>query len=144
MKTLTLTQPWATLVAIGAKHIETRSWYTSYRGPLAIHAAKGFPPSAIELCLEEPFATVLDAAGVRRPRNLPRGAIVAVVDLVDCLETGYIVLPPEPELSFGDFTFGRFAWMMENARRLKTPLPCRGALGLWEGPEITPAMFQPE
>ena len=44
MKVLTLTQPWATLVAIGAKHIETRSWATSYRGPLAIHAGKGLGP----------------------------------------------------------------------------------------------------
>lgn len=41
MKAITLTQPWATLVAIGAKRIETRSWATRYRGPLAIHAAKG-------------------------------------------------------------------------------------------------------
>ena len=39
VKVLTLTQPWATLVAIGAKKIETRSWSASYRGPLAIHAA---------------------------------------------------------------------------------------------------------
>ncbi len=39
MKALTLWQPWATLVAIGAKRVETRSWSTSYRGPLAIHAA---------------------------------------------------------------------------------------------------------
>ena len=43
MKALTLTQPWASLVAIGAKRIETRSWSTPYRGLLAIHAAKGFP-----------------------------------------------------------------------------------------------------
>lgn len=40
MKALSLTQPWASLVAVGAKRIETRSWRTSYRGPLAIHAAK--------------------------------------------------------------------------------------------------------
>lgn len=43
MKALSLTQPWATLVAIGAKKIETRSWSTSYRGPVAIHASKGYP-----------------------------------------------------------------------------------------------------
>lgn len=42
MKALTLTQPYATLVAIGEKRLETRSWRTSYRGPLAIHAAKGW------------------------------------------------------------------------------------------------------
>ncbi len=44
MRTLTLTQPWATLVALGAKTIETRSWQTSYRGPLAIHAGQGLGP----------------------------------------------------------------------------------------------------
>lgn len=40
MKALTIYQPWATLIAIGAKHIETRSWSTKYRGPLAVHAGK--------------------------------------------------------------------------------------------------------
>src|SRR6202030_2406661 len=50
MKALTLTQPWATLVAIGAKRIETRSWPTLYRGPLAIYAAKRFPKWAQDTC----------------------------------------------------------------------------------------------
>ena len=39
MLTLTLTQPYATLVAIGAKQIETRSWYSSVRDDILIHAA---------------------------------------------------------------------------------------------------------
>lgn len=38
MRALTLHQPWATAVALGVKTVETRSWATSYRGPLAIHA----------------------------------------------------------------------------------------------------------
>lgn len=41
MKAITIREPWATLMAIGAKQIETRSWPTNYRGPIAIHAAKG-------------------------------------------------------------------------------------------------------
>ncbi len=41
MKTLSLLQPWATLVVMGVKQIETRSWRTDYRGPLLIHASKG-------------------------------------------------------------------------------------------------------
>ena len=41
VRILTLWEPWATLMAIGAKRIETRSWATRYRGPLAIHAARG-------------------------------------------------------------------------------------------------------
>lgn len=32
MKAITVIQPWATLLATGKKHIETRSWKTNYRG----------------------------------------------------------------------------------------------------------------
>ena len=39
MKALTILQPWASLIACGAKMIETRSWSTAYRGEIAIHAA---------------------------------------------------------------------------------------------------------
>ncbi len=46
MKTLTLTQPYASLIAFGAKRIETRTWATTYRGPLAIHAADGLDVAA--------------------------------------------------------------------------------------------------
>ena len=40
MKAITVWQPWATLLATGQKHNETRSWKTSYRGEILIHAAK--------------------------------------------------------------------------------------------------------
>lgn len=43
MKALTIRQPWASLIAHGVKTIETRSWSTEYRGPLAIHAGKHRP-----------------------------------------------------------------------------------------------------
>ena len=59
MKGLTMTQPWATLVAISANVIETRDWPTKYRGPIAIHAAKGFPPDARALCRTQPFRAAL-------------------------------------------------------------------------------------
>ena len=38
MKALTIQQPWASLITMGVKIIETRSWSSKYRGPLAIHA----------------------------------------------------------------------------------------------------------
>lgn len=97
MKVLTLTQPWATLVAIGAKKIETRSWSTSYRGPLAIHAAKGLGAGGrrgfYDQCYRHPFLAALEPAmtGEREiagftiphvdPSRLPLGAIVAVCEL---------------------------------------------------------------
>lgn len=136
MKALTLTQPWATLVAIGAKEIETRSWHTSYRGPLAIHAAKGLAGMKriefSQLCLlTEPFRTALRAAGYYDSDSFPRGRVLATCELVDCLETQAIEVG-EPERSFGDYSYGRFAWLLENIRRLPGPVPAKGALGLWE------------
>ena len=40
MKAITIIQPWATLIALGEKQFETRSWFTKHRGELAIHAGK--------------------------------------------------------------------------------------------------------
>lgn len=107
MKTISLTQPFATLVSLGVKKIETRSWATSYRGPLAIHAAKGYGKGGMRdhkaLCGTEPFCSVLNAAckahydaldtsiGVLRAMAehpfMPMGAIVATCELVDCVST---------------------------------------------------------
>lgn len=33
MKAISLWQPWASAIAVGAKRVETRSWATKYRGP---------------------------------------------------------------------------------------------------------------
>lgn len=131
MKALTLTQPWATLVTIGAKRIETRSWRTEYRGPLGIYAAKGMPDWAMDTCQEEPFRSVLLAAGIAGVCDLPRGAVIATCRLVDCVPTK-IFSPSDQERPFGDYGPGRYAWMLDDVRRLERPIPGRGALGLWE------------
>lgn len=132
IKVITLTQPWATLVAIGAKQFETRSWQTSYRGKLAIHAAKGWKREDIELCLEEPFKSALIKAGVSKIGDLPRGAIIAVCDLTAIYPTDSKMPPAEPERSFGDYSSGRFAWQLENVQRLTKIIPARGHLSLWD------------
>jgi hypothetical protein len=49
VKALTLHQPWASLVAVGAKTIETRSWSTLYRGPVAIHAGLRVPEHGLRV-----------------------------------------------------------------------------------------------
>lgn len=39
MKVLSIRQPWATLICLGVKPIENRTWQTKHRGALAIHAS---------------------------------------------------------------------------------------------------------
>lgn len=159
MKAITVTQPWATLVAIGAKKIETRGWATAYRGPLAIHAGKGLGPvggkkGLYEIRTLEPFRSALEAAGYCQFDGLPLGAIIAVGELTavhrvpatpcrfprgvgdDHKYASYpVTLPPfqdDVERAFGDYTPGRYAWILEDIQRLDALVECKGALGLWE------------
>lgn len=156
MKALTLTQPWATLIACGAKRIETRSWSTTYRGPIAIHAAKGLGPvggkSGLgEQCAVPAFEAALtkwfeDFGAMKSAERagcvMPLGAIVAVAQLVDvrCIsmklraEVLAQTITPN-EIEFGDYTSGRFAWFLEDVKPLRDPVECKGALSLWEVPE---------
>ncbi len=142
MKAVTLREPWASLVACGAKRIETRSWPTSYRGPLAIHAAKGASTQELEFALRhaEPFRTALHLGGIELVGDFPRGAIVATALLVNCvpIENERIVAglrligaaAPHEE-AFGDYSAGRYAWLLSDVRPLHEPIPAKGALGLW-------------
>lgn len=143
MKCLSLTQPWATLVAIGAKEYETRSWYTPHRGLLAIHASKGFPGWAKDCCRSRLFERTLQEAGFAPPRwrqdreltPLPLGAVLCVVRLIDCVRTERAVqlIPLEsPERDFGDYSPERFAWQLDVQFQLERPVLVKGALGLWD------------
>lgn len=149
MKAITLHQPWATLMAIGAKRIETRSWPTRYRGPLAIHAAKAFPAYAKDLCYAGAIRRLLgwpDHDGRvnqvwlddinARIKALPLGAIVGTCRLVHCLDTDLIprfVSPfTEQEKLLGNYESGRFGWLTEDMKRIDPPIPAIGALGLWD------------
>ncbi len=142
MKAISLTQPWASLVAIGAKKIETRSWRTHHCGLLAIHASAGFPVDCRDLCAEDPFYAALAAAYGAPGEHpcyreltgrLPRGAVVAVVRLIGCAPTA-LLRPAEPEATFGDFSPGRFAWILQLVERIEPPIPAKGLWewGLWE------------
>lgn len=150
MKALSLTQPWATLVAMGAKRIETRSWATTYHGPLVIHASKGLPGWVADTVRGEPQFTaalgnLFDARG-KVLGDLPRGHVVAICQLVSVKfirageegwgwdgPTGrrYDFQITDQERAFGDYTPGRYAWLLDYIQPI-APVPAKGALGLWE------------
>jgi activating signal cointegrator 1 len=133
-RALSLTQPWATLVVVGAKRVETRSWRTPHRGLLGIHAAKGVPRWAVDLCFAEPFRTALRAAGITKPGDLPRGALIGSATLLDCVPTTGVELVgiSDDERAFGDYSPGRWGWLLDAPAAFAEPRPCRGALGLWD------------
>jgi hypothetical protein len=169
MKALSLTQPYATLVVTGEKKIETRSWLTHYRGEIAIHAAKGFPKWAKDKSAGRYFVDALrrinnsDVGFTRWIDNLPFGAIVGTVEIFGVMETENIVSDyeydiklfnqmslekfTEKERAFGDYSFEpkkRFGWFLRNPRMLIKPIPCKGALSLWEVPQEIEAQLNSE
>jgi hypothetical protein len=146
MKAVTIHQPWATLIALGAKKMETRSWPTKHRGPLAIHAGKKIDREA---CEREPIRSTLAAHGYT-PEKLPTGAIVATCQLVACRQverpsgaSGMVWLSRNDgngigwggklpnEYYFGDYSDGRYAWELTDINQLPEPIPAKGQQGLW-------------
>lgn len=135
MRGLTLWQPWASLVAIGVKNYETRSWKTDFRGLLAIHAAKRRPVymggETEKIMLHE-----LNAEGIGW-MELPLGAFVATCQLIDCFPVEDLwpeLRELENEQHFGNWGAGRFAWALTDIRRVDPPLKHSGNQGLWYVP----------
>jgi hypothetical protein len=138
MKAIALTQPWATLVIVGAKRLETRPWRTRHRGRIAIHASLAFPDAARLLCTREPVrAALLRALGHARWADLPCGALLGTVELLDCWPGDDVDLNalPEEERALGDFGPGRWVWELGDPRPLAEPIPFRGRLGLFDVPD---------
>ena len=151
MKALTLWQPWATLIALGLKRYETRSWSTNYRGPLMIHAAKR-PCSLAELrswgllavrqTNPKPVQTDIEQALVPfLTQGFTYGAVVAVAELTGCPKMyGVNDIPGQGihigsqtqlERTVGNWRPGRFAWTLEKVCGLAKPVLVVGRQKLW-------------
>lgn len=153
-KAISLWQPHASLIAMGEKHYETRSWSTKYRGPIAIHAGKSQDEikhiwqsiqhakktdwqhaREFTRAIYDAFKEYMAREGLLsfNFRDLPYGAIVATAELTAIYDT--VLLYPKLTgrvQQFGDFGHGRYAWRLENVKALAEPIPLRGQQGLWD------------
>ena len=133
MKALSLWQPYATLAVTGAKHYETRGWWTDYRGLLAIHAAKKPVKGVLRILPPEVVGTISHALRGRDLNRLPTGAVLGTVYIEDCIEIteSFVASLTPRERACGDFTIGRYAWVMEGAHEYECPIPADGMQRLW-------------
>lgn len=132
---LSLWQPWASMVAWGLKEYETRSWSTSHRGLMLIHAAKRWTEEEKRYCRAHPFSTAIRNRLGGSISDFPFGKIIAVAELVAIYPTATLKGLSHDERAVGNFAPGRFAWRLTNVRELKTPLAVKGGQGLfkWTG-----------
>jgi hypothetical protein len=142
MKAISLWQFWASAIALGLKRNETRSWATNYRGTIAIHAAKRDTRELRDhfnlLMCRGDFAEAFRTANLHSFTMLPKGAIVAVAELVEVVPTEVMLrseLVGPLEMELGDYGVNRFAWRLENIRALPQPYFIAGHQGLFDVPD---------
>ena len=121
MKALTIRQPWAWAIAAGHKRVENRTWTTTYRGYLMIHAARTFGPDerddawliALRIGSEEGRIVELSRAGL--------GNVLAIARLVDVRSS----LPDEhPQEKWA--VNGQYHWMLDDIVPVPSPVLARG------------------
>ncbi|TCP38764.1 ASCH domain-containing protein [Tamaricihabitans halophyticus] len=113
MRALSIRQPWAALILAGHKPTENRTWHTTYRGPLAIHAGQRYDRNARHLAAEFGITTT------------PRGWL-GTVELIDVHHDRDCCRPwGEPDT---------WHWVMTNPQPFAAPIPGRGQLGLHQPP----------
>ena len=147
-----LLQPWASLLALGEKVIETRSRPSGYRGAVATASSSRINVDDGALAFRDAdFA----AAWRRHPgyaarvRDLPLGVFVSVSRFIACVPTVDVIgelraaeargLRPTvagvscgvTESAFGNYAPGRSGYVFAETHRLVRPLPCKGMLGFW-------------
>lgn len=126
LPTLSLWEPWASLIAEGLKHHETRHWPTKRRGLMAVHASKkvdvaGAPHALCEFAWGEGWA-----------KTRPGGHIVAVAELTGCFPSEVLEGSIwNSDWRAGNFGPGRYGFRLENVRPLLVPIPAKGAQGWW-------------
>ena len=118
VRALSLWEPFATAFVLGLKVHETRSWATTYRGPVAIQASVR-PLDRIGRMLANRYNIT----------RLNYGHVVVIGDLVDCIAMPTAAASGS-DFDFGDWSDGRFAWRFENLRTVG-PFETRGRQGLW-------------
>ena len=127
MKVLSIIEPWATLIKEKKKYIETRTWKTSYRGELYIHASK----KKINIKDEH----IIELLKLIPNIEMGYGKIICKGKLEDCI---YIdenfkekISKDKQEYLCGDFNIGRYAWILEEVVPLERTIEVKGQLNIW-------------
>jgi activating signal cointegrator 1 len=129
LKALTICQPYAELIMRGQKRVENRTWPTSYRGPLLIHAGK----SKSWLSLDD--VTLRDTAYDIPFHEMEFGAIIGVATLDLCVHISLTNAVKGYEwLRAHEHTNGPFCWVLSNVKRFDKPIPFRGRQQLFDVP----------
>ena len=126
VKAITVRAPWWFWIVHGVKSIENRSWRTTHRGALAIHAARWFDADTVQS----------DIQRMRQKLNR-RGVALIVPALADLARLGGCIvgtatLADVIDSSSSPWFDGPYGFVLQDARFLRRPIEARGAQGLFD------------
>ena len=127
MKALSIKEPFASLVSLGIKKIETRSWKTNYRGEIYIHAS--LTKNKIDNERKEKLLKLL-------PDNykFKEGSIICKCILKDCvyMDHEFIENIKKDKIEYlcGHYEVGRYAWILSDVKIIDN-IRIKGKLGIW-------------
>ncbi len=141
MKVLSIIQPWASLIILGHKLIETRCWNTDFRGEFLLHssAAKTAESRSYHLDFQQQFYTLQ----LPKYEDLPLGMIIGKVTLATTISTNHLKRNStieqgsdkwtltNQEVAFGDYSEDRYAWCLKDPVIFNNPIPAKGQLRFW-------------
>lgn len=136
MKALTIRQPWAGLVAAGAKDVENRTQLWSYTGPLLVHAGGGISTRGVR-------SPLVQRARAEQKRLIEatqvRSAVIGIVTLRSSHRVhDRCCSSPWAEHEYVQADGARRTdlvhLVLSHARLLAEPIPYGGRLGLWTPP----------
>lgn len=124
---LSMHQPWASLLVMGIKTVEGRSWYTAHRGRLWIASTAKAPEKEEITFVEQQYKDMYDRF-IEFPESYPSGALLGCVDVVDCVtQDEYQKMDGDRSESGSEFVF-----VCENAMELLIKVPVKGKHKIWK------------
>lgn len=126
MKAISIKNPWGSLVTLGIKDVENRTWKTNFRGEVLIHTSSIRAGRIEDLLLPKQKAAINDFNGFELK---PQSAIIGKIDIIDCVQH-YPSIWSEVDLS-GERPI--WNWVLRNAVLFKKPiLNVKGKLSFWD------------
>lgn len=146
MKTITVKQPWASLIVDGAKDVENRSWPTKYRGRILIHAS--IKPDYDIINTANP--SIYNAIKIKDylfkddiDAYCAVGAIIGSVEIVDCVINHPSIWAEKTLISAPKINWLEnkelspvYNWVLVNPIKFPEPIPAKGKLSFWDYPNI--------
>ncbi|XP_077989088.1 activating signal cointegrator 1-like [Glandiceps talaboti] len=124
---LSMHQPWASLLIAGIKIHEGRTWYSPHRGRLWIAAAAKKPTPQEITELENMHAMMNPDEDFEFPEQYPISCLLGCVDVVDCMsQEQYREKFPNGESA------SPYVFICENPQELVVKFPIKGQHKIWK------------